>query len=284
MRKSLNRYRCKKVIFGILAAWSVVGEAWWAIPAEGQATPDSNAMTESASDYDLSWYTIDGGGVMFSTGGEYELSGTIGQPDAGVLANGEYTLQGGFWYPQQTSGTCAVQTTSPGNCALDTRQPSAPNGSSPCGWNAVEITFNDGCNTGSMAAGDFNVTVTPAGTAPAIADVTAVGRTVTIHFASNIPSGKWTCVEHTGSAGSVCLGRLPGDVNGDRTAGPADILSCIDNLNGRVLPPYALSQCDMDCSGVCAPADILRVIDLLNGADTYDPWLGRTLPVCPSAP
>ena len=48
--------------------------------------------------YDLSWNTIDGGGAMFSTGGGYELGGTIGQPDAGVqLTGGTFTLTGGFW-------------------------------------------------------------------------------------------------------------------------------------------------------------------------------------------
>jgi hypothetical protein len=36
-----------------------------------------------AADFDLSRYTIDGGGVMFSTGGDFELSGTIVQPDGG---------------------------------------------------------------------------------------------------------------------------------------------------------------------------------------------------------
>jgi hypothetical protein len=48
---------------------------------------------------DISWFTIDGGGVMFSTGGDFELSGTIGQPDAGELSGGDFTLNGGFWYP-----------------------------------------------------------------------------------------------------------------------------------------------------------------------------------------
>jgi hypothetical protein len=47
--------------------------------------------------YDLSWSTIDGGGWTFSTGGTYSLGGTIGQPDAGVMSGGPYTLQGGFW-------------------------------------------------------------------------------------------------------------------------------------------------------------------------------------------
>jgi hypothetical protein len=50
------------------------------------------------ADYDLSWYTMDGGGDMWSTGGGLELSGTIGQPDAGaVMTGGGFELTGGFW-------------------------------------------------------------------------------------------------------------------------------------------------------------------------------------------
>ena len=47
--------------------------------------------------YDLTWSTIDGGGYTFSTGGSYSLGGTVGQPDAGALSGGGYTLGGGFW-------------------------------------------------------------------------------------------------------------------------------------------------------------------------------------------
>lgn len=47
--------------------------------------------------WDLAWYTIDGGGTTSSTGGGFALSGTIGQPDTGSLSGGEYTLKGGFW-------------------------------------------------------------------------------------------------------------------------------------------------------------------------------------------
>ena len=51
-----------------------------------------------ADDFDLDWWTIDAGGEMWTTGGDYELSGTIGQPDAGVLmTGGDYELTGGFW-------------------------------------------------------------------------------------------------------------------------------------------------------------------------------------------
>lgn len=47
--------------------------------------------------YDLSWHTVNGGGYTWSTGGTYALGGTIGQPDAGLLAGGRYELGGGFW-------------------------------------------------------------------------------------------------------------------------------------------------------------------------------------------
>jgi hypothetical protein len=46
--------------------------------------------------YELSWHTVDGGGGT-SSGGGYTLSGTAGQPDAGLLMGGEYRLGGGFW-------------------------------------------------------------------------------------------------------------------------------------------------------------------------------------------
>jgi len=55
--------------------------------------------------YELSWWTVDGGGHTYSVGGGYELGGTIGQPDAGVLAGGGYTLGGGFWRGGATSAS-----------------------------------------------------------------------------------------------------------------------------------------------------------------------------------
>ncbi len=58
----------------------------------------SVVLAQSGGGYDLSWSTVDGGGGTFSTGGDYSLGGTIGQPDVGVLSGGDYTLTGGFWY------------------------------------------------------------------------------------------------------------------------------------------------------------------------------------------
>jgi hypothetical protein len=49
--------------------------------------------------YSLPWWTVDSGGGT-SIGGNYSLSGTIGQPDAGALSGGNYRLEGGFWSPE----------------------------------------------------------------------------------------------------------------------------------------------------------------------------------------
>jgi hypothetical protein len=50
-----------------------------------------------AQSYSINWYKIAGGGGT-SSGGQYTLNGTIGQPEAsGALTGGNYSLTGGFW-------------------------------------------------------------------------------------------------------------------------------------------------------------------------------------------
>ena len=57
------------------------------------------ASAEAQTDFEVPCYTVDGGGSSFCTGDEFELSGTIGQPDANVtvMAGGGFELAGGFW-------------------------------------------------------------------------------------------------------------------------------------------------------------------------------------------
>ena len=74
----------KRLTFLLVLAWALL---WVA----------STTVAQTGSGYDLTWNSIDGGGAMFSTGGGYELGGTIGQHDAGVLSASSYTLLGGFW-------------------------------------------------------------------------------------------------------------------------------------------------------------------------------------------
>ena len=50
-----------------------------------------------AQQYSIDWYKIAGGGGT-STGAVYQVTGTIGQPDAsGAMTGGSYSLTGGFW-------------------------------------------------------------------------------------------------------------------------------------------------------------------------------------------
>jgi hypothetical protein len=53
-------------------------------------------VPQALGDYQITSYTIDGGGGM-SSGGQYVLTGTIGQPDAAYSSGGQYEMLGGFW-------------------------------------------------------------------------------------------------------------------------------------------------------------------------------------------
>ena len=68
----------------------------WSLSA-ATAQSGEDASTSRSTGYDLRWWSVDGGGYTFSTGGGYTLGSTAGQPDAGVLADGGYVLAGGFW-------------------------------------------------------------------------------------------------------------------------------------------------------------------------------------------
>ena len=55
------------------------------------------ASSATAQTYTVDWYKIAAGGGT-STGGSYQVSGTIGQPDAsGAMSGGNYSVTGGFW-------------------------------------------------------------------------------------------------------------------------------------------------------------------------------------------
>lgn len=66
-------------------------------PAQDVVQADDSTLISPSADYEISWWTVDGGGGAFSTGGDYELSGMVGQPDAGESSGGDYGLTGGFW-------------------------------------------------------------------------------------------------------------------------------------------------------------------------------------------
>ena len=78
----MNSSRVFSMIVGVLTVSFTAAVAQMAAPAG----------------YDLSWNTVDGGGGI-STGGTFELSGTVGQPDASMIpmTGGTFEVSGGFW-------------------------------------------------------------------------------------------------------------------------------------------------------------------------------------------
>lgn len=60
------------------------------------------AASAYAQEWNIEWYSIDGGGTMSSESNdsEWQLSGTIGQPDASAsenLSGSDWSLTVGFW-------------------------------------------------------------------------------------------------------------------------------------------------------------------------------------------
>lgn len=55
------------------------------------------APAQVGAGYELSWWTVDGGGNQLA-GGDFVLLGTAGQPEAGnALSGGGFELSSGFW-------------------------------------------------------------------------------------------------------------------------------------------------------------------------------------------
>jgi len=108
--------------------------------------------------------------------------------------------------------------------------------------------------------------------------------TATLVLDRPITTGATTVVRYRDDTGLVTeaeLSALPGDVNGDGTTSPADILSLVDVLNGVFGPPWGALSADIDRSGAVGASDVLAIIDLLNGAGSFEVWNGRTLPSAP---
>ncbi len=113
----------------------------------------------------------------------------------------------------------------------------------------------------------------------------------TIMLARPITPGSCTTITYdgAGTAQTTKFSFLPGDVSGNGTASPGDIMELIDILNGMSMPVWDVYSTDVDASGVTGAPDILAIIDVLNGADCFAPWnaitveTGDTCGNCPIA-
>ena len=69
---------------------------WTALALAGLVGALAPTAGAHAGGFELVSSTIDGGGGT-STGGDFSLTGTIGQPDAGASTGGSFSMEGGFW-------------------------------------------------------------------------------------------------------------------------------------------------------------------------------------------
>ena len=60
------------------------------------ALPAAATTASGPPSFTVDWWTVDGGGGA-SSGADFTVTSTIGQPDAGVSTGGTWTLSGGFW-------------------------------------------------------------------------------------------------------------------------------------------------------------------------------------------
>ena len=119
------------------------------------------ATSAFAQSYSIDWFTIDGGGGT-STGGVYSVSGTIGQPDAGKMSGGNFTIDGGFWgiiAAVQTPGAphLTITRTTTNTVAVSWPSPSAgfslqqnTNGIATVNWSNVATTPSDDGTTKTL--------------------------------------------------------------------------------------------------------------------------------------
>jgi hypothetical protein len=115
-----------------------------------------------AQQYSVDWYKISGGGGT-STNGQYSVSGTIGQPDAGgAMSGGNFSVTGGFWSlisVVQTIGAPTLTVTHSGN-SVTISWPSASSGFTlqqnanlalANGWTTSGYTISDDGTNKSIA-------------------------------------------------------------------------------------------------------------------------------------
>lgn len=225
-------------------------------------------------DFELTWHTIDGGGAMFTAGGVFEVSGTIGQPDVGVdvLSNGSFELTGGFWPAAQACGDSEPPhivhahglsgETRPFSGYIDPRWEAQFGGNAPP-VDSVTLVFNEPIfdnDGGPLTAANFSVTETGGGAPPTVASIiTSDNIAVTVVLSRPITQQKWTTVIADVADANGC--------NQIVTQGNLGVFDEPDRVDVGFLPG------DIDQNHAVQPVDLLRFRQFIAGTCTLCPHI-----------
>jgi hypothetical protein len=127
------------------------------------------ALDLQAQQYSIDWYKISGGGGT-SSNGQYSVSGTIGQHDAGgAMTGGAYSVTGGFWSlisVVQTAGGPVLSIAHSGNSVIVSWPATAGytlqqnnNVAVPTGWttSGYSVSTSHGTNSITITAPSGNL-------------------------------------------------------------------------------------------------------------------------------
>ncbi|MEK6676157.1 MAG: hypothetical protein AABZ47_10950 [Planctomycetota bacterium] len=181
-------------------------------------------------------------------------------------------------------GPCiSIVASNPPTNIIDARQPH-PIDDADISQGIIDVWLTFDGSVGGIDPSHFSVTSTPTGPVPTIVSVGS-SEFVSVHFDRPIPPGSWTTITYLPSGSKVCLGYLPGDVNGNQSTTDADVTS--DDLLDIMecfTQVCELERADIDRNGDVNIFDLLRLLDLLNGAEAFIVWNGATLPDSPCEP
>ncbi len=119
----------------------------------------------------IGWWSVDGGGGMFSAGSEYSIGGAGGQPDAGIHSGGGYTLRGGFW----AGAAPLTPTSTPTATATRTATATATATPTPTATPTATSTVEPICNASPITVIDY----TAASPYPSSITISGLGTSVT---------------------------------------------------------------------------------------------------------
>lgn len=274
----------------------MTSRTWWTIAAF-IALLAAPAAPVGAQTFAIPWWTIDAGGGMRSTGDDFELSGTIGQPDAGKMSGGAFELTGGFWAgvdaaPFVVHGVQAATSPCTGN--IDPRIESDNGVDANLGVREVAFVFSEpvyrvGAPGTAPDASSFSVTETNGGPPPSVTAVFQVNSTTyTVQLSRIVTLNEWTTViaqvqdaggnpiTSSGNRGPgvaepdrVDIGRLPGDINQDGIVSPQDLTDLRQFLTAGSFHNECddLLYFDIDRDGVMPePQDLIRFRQMISGA------------------